>query len=132
MGPQTSLRTPPISKYLSYDRYYTMRFEGILTRRAEKWHVLLYEENKTGGVLRTPPVFPLSVGDPTSTGYRFAINIATNKTTFSLSFGLLSAMRSVSAVSAVGVSRFVSNTRAFRKNHTNAYAPERLLPSTNG
>lgn len=50
----------------------------------------------------------------------------------SLWVGSLSATKSVIAVSAGGVIRVVSSTFAFARNHTNAYAPLRLLPSRNG
>ena len=49
----------------------------------------------------------------------------------SLFLGLLSATRSVNAVSASGIS-FVREIPAFLKNQTNAKAPLRLFPSVNG
>ncbi len=46
---------------------------------------------------------------------------------FSLSLGLLSAIK---IVRAVGVSVLVFSTFVFCKNQTKAYAPDLLLPST--
>ena len=50
----------------------------------------------------------------------------------SFSFGLLSATRRVSEVSASGFMRKGLSKPAFFRNQTKAKAPERLLPSING
>ena len=50
----------------------------------------------------------------------------------SFSFGLLSATRSVSEVSASGFMRKGLSKPVFFRNQTKAKAPERLLPSING